>query len=130
MRQAVQGVVRDAGREHLHLILQPSKGPGVNDAVAVAMKFVAVRVRGFGKAAPTSSLHRKRETGKQRAGECLHFGRSESARRTCWLTCARSLPRKGSSSLRALPPSVGAIRCASAMLAASLATITVGWSIT
>ena len=45
VRQAGAKVVGVAAGEDLRLVLQPPKGAGVNDAVAVALKGIAVRVR-------------------------------------------------------------------------------------
>ncbi len=52
VRQARAEVVGVAAREDLRLVLQPPEGAGVNDAVAVALKRIAVRMRRLRIAAP------------------------------------------------------------------------------
>lgn len=47
MGQAVPKMIGDACREYLRLILQPPERAGMHHAVAVPLKFVAVRMRQF-----------------------------------------------------------------------------------
>ncbi len=51
MGEAVAEVVGVAAGENLRLGFEAAEGAGVNDAVAVALKVVAVGVRGLGEAA-------------------------------------------------------------------------------
>ena len=57
--EAVAEMVGQARSEDLGLCLQTAKGTGMNDAVAVALESVAVRVFGFGVSPPPASLYRK-----------------------------------------------------------------------
>jgi hypothetical protein len=52
-------VIGNAGRKNLRLVLQPPEGARVNDAVAVALKFVAVGMRELGILAAQRAGHRK-----------------------------------------------------------------------
>ena len=52
-------MVGEAGGEDLGLVLQPPEGAGVNDAVAVALEFVAIGMGQFGITAAPRPLHRK-----------------------------------------------------------------------
>ena len=127
VRQAVAEMVGDAGRKNLHLVFEAAEGPRVNDAVAIALELVAIRVRKLGVAASAALLHWK----AQSAGRGHFFwDKSSSALRAARLMLLRSLPRKGSRILRARAGSLGAIRRANAMVADSLETSSVGWSIT
>ncbi len=125
VRQPVAEMVGNAGRKDLHFILQPAEGAGVNDAIAIALEFVTVRVRKLGIAAAAASVYREAQ-----AGERVHFWvRSESALIAARLTLLRVLLRKGSSNLRARCGSLGSISSPSTIVAASLETRGVGWSI-
>ena len=62
--EAVAEVVGQPGSEDLGLILQPSKRPRVNYAVAVAAKFVAIGVRQFRIAAAAGALDRKAQAAR------------------------------------------------------------------
>jgi hypothetical protein len=57
--EAIAEVIGKPGGEDLGLVFQPAERPGVNYAVAVAAKFIAVRVRQFGIAPAAGALHRK-----------------------------------------------------------------------
>ena len=52
MRQPIAEVVGVAARENLRFCFEAAKGTGVNNAVAIALKVVAVRVRRFRKRRP------------------------------------------------------------------------------
>src|ERR1700687_2602518 len=94
VRQAVAEVVGDAGGEDLHLVFQTPEGTGVNDPVAVALEFVAVRVRELGITPAPASVHREAQTAERN-----HFwDMSESALMVTRLTLPRGLLRNGSSS--------------------------------
>jgi hypothetical protein len=54
--EAVAEVVGVAAGEDLRLGFQTAEGAGVDDAVTIALKVVAVRVRGFGAAASAGVL--------------------------------------------------------------------------
>jgi hypothetical protein len=59
MGQAIAEMIGQAGSEDLGLSLKPAEGTGMNYAVAVALKSIAVRVFGFGVSPPPASLYRK-----------------------------------------------------------------------
>jgi hypothetical protein len=48
MGQAIAEVIADAGSEDLGLVFQSPEGAGVDDAIAVALKVIAIGVRRFG----------------------------------------------------------------------------------
>ena len=52
VRQPVAEVIGELGRKNLRLILQPAKGARMNNAVAIALEDVAVRVLGLGVTSP------------------------------------------------------------------------------
>ncbi len=56
VRQASAEVVGVAAGEDLRLVLQPAKGAGMDDAVAVTLERIAIRMRRLGIAAPTRIL--------------------------------------------------------------------------
>src|SRR5258706_2644573 len=122
MGQAVAEVIGNPRRKGLRFIFQPAECVRVNDAVAITLKFVAVRMRQLRiPAAQTAG------DGKAQAAESGHFcGISESAVRAALLTLGRGLPRSGSSILRALAGSEFEISSANEMVASSLETMTVG----
>src|SRR5258708_24590855 len=120
--QAVAKMVGNARWKNLRLIFQSAEGVGVNDAIAIALKFVAVRMRQLRIPAAETAGDRKAQAAKSG-----HFcGRSESAVRAALLTLGRGLPRSGSRLLRARAGSEFAISSASEMVASSLGTMTVG----
>jgi len=57
--QAVAEMIGETGCEDLGFGLQPPEGPGMDDAVAVALEGVAVGMFGFRVAPAPASLHRK-----------------------------------------------------------------------
>ena len=57
VRQPVAEVVGVAAGENLRLRFQPAKGAGMDDAVAVALKVVAVGMRRLGMAASARVFH-------------------------------------------------------------------------
>ena len=57
--QAVAEVIGNAGRENLRLIFQPAKCPRMDYAVAIALEFVAVRMRKFRIEPAAALFHRK-----------------------------------------------------------------------
>ena len=59
MGEAIAKVVGKPRSEDLRLVFQTSKCPGVNYAVAVAPKFVAIGVRELRKAAAAGALNGK-----------------------------------------------------------------------
>ena len=61
VRQAVPEMVAEAWREYLGLGFQPAEGARMHDAVAVALKGVAVRMRRFRVTPPQAAFHRKTE---------------------------------------------------------------------
>src|SRR5260370_42083112 len=100
---------RKARREDLRLIVQPAECVGVNDAIAIALKFVAVRMRQLRIPAAQTAGDRKAQ-----AAESAHFcGISESAVRAALLMLGRGLPRSGSSILRVRAGSEFAVSAAS-----------------
>jgi hypothetical protein len=50
-------VIGETPGEDLRLVLKAAEGAGVNDAVAVALKIVTVRMRRLGIAAPERGLN-------------------------------------------------------------------------
>ncbi len=61
MGQAVAEMVAKAGREDLGFGFQAAESAGMDDAVAVALEGVAVRMGGFRIAPPSALCHRKAE---------------------------------------------------------------------
>jgi hypothetical protein len=57
MGQAVAKVIRIAAREDLSLRFQAAEGAGVHDAVAIALKVIAVRMGRFGMAPSSRIFH-------------------------------------------------------------------------
>ena len=49
MGQAIAEMIGESGRENLRLAFQPAKRSCMNDAIAIPLKVVAERMRGFGK---------------------------------------------------------------------------------
>src|SRR5260370_41274926 len=106
-------MVGNARRKNLRLIFQPAECVGVNDAIAIALKFVAVRMRQLRIPAAQTAADRKAQ-----AAESGHFcGISESAVSAALLTLGRALPRSGSSSFRARAGSECATSSANEMVA-------------
>src|ERR1700722_19749919 len=123
--QPVAEMVGDSGWKNLHFILQPAEGAGVDDAIAIALEFVTVGMRKLGIAAAAAPVHREAQ-----AGERVPFWvMSPSALIATRLILLRGLLRNGSSNLRARCGSLDSINSASTIVAASLETRGVGWSI-
>ena len=59
MGQAVAEMIGDAGREDLRLVFQTAKSARVDDAVAVALEGVAVRMPGLGISPPAGCFDGK-----------------------------------------------------------------------
>lgn len=59
VREPVAEVVGQTGSEDLRFILEPSERPGVNYAVAIAAKLVAIGMRKFRIAAAAGAFHWK-----------------------------------------------------------------------
>jgi len=60
MRQAGAVVIAFVIDEDLGLVYEPAKGGRVNDAIAVTLKFAAIRVRGLGmNPAPAAAVRRR-----------------------------------------------------------------------
>ncbi len=57
--EPVTEMVRDARRKDLGFVLQPAKGPRMDDAVAIALELAAVRMRQFGISPAAASLDGK-----------------------------------------------------------------------
>src|SRR5579872_28477 len=62
--QPITKVVGMAASENLSFCLKPAKGPGVNNAVAVTLKIVAIRMRRLGITASAGLLHPHRVVGE------------------------------------------------------------------
>src|SRR5580658_9438458 len=69
VRQAIAEVVGISARENLSLRLQAAEGASVNDAIAVALIVVAVRMRRLGMASSTGLFNMHRVVGEH--GESL-----------------------------------------------------------
>jgi len=123
MCQPVAEMIGDACRENLCLILQPPEGMAMNDAIAVALEFVPVRMLRLRILAAPRLINREAQ-----APGCGHFefGISDSKVMALPLMFARGLFRKGSRSLRARAGSDFMINSAKAMVACSLDTRMVG----
>ncbi len=52
-------------REDLCLIFEPAKSAGMNDPVAIALKFVSEGMREFRVAAAAAALHRESKMGER-----------------------------------------------------------------
>ena len=65
MRQAVAEMIGKVGGENLRLVFQPPESPRMHDAVAIALKFVAVGMGKFGIAAPARPFDRKAKLGER-----------------------------------------------------------------
>ncbi len=61
MRQTVAEVIGESRREHLRLVFQAPERAGMNDAVAIALKFIAIRMGELRITAASRALHRKPE---------------------------------------------------------------------
>src|SRR5437660_3304472 len=72
MRQAVAEVIGVAPGEDLRLGLKPSKGAGVNHAIAVALEIVAVGVRRLSKA-PSAGLRHLDRVSRQHGGSLRKY---------------------------------------------------------
>ena len=59
MGQTIAEVIRQALGEHLSLVLQPPEGARMHDAVAVSLKFVAVRMGKLRVTTAACTRHRK-----------------------------------------------------------------------
>ena len=57
-------MIGKTGRKHLGLIFQAPERAGVHDAVAIALKVVAIRMWKFGIAAAAAAFHWKPEMGE------------------------------------------------------------------
>ena len=97
VREPIPEVIGDARGEDLSLVLQPAEGARVNNAIAVALKGVAVRMAGLGIPQPARRLDRKPEMSRHRVvrhelrrhfkrGECYFRGRLFIAVTAIWLT--------------------------------------------
>src|ERR1700683_4254585 len=62
--EPVAKVVRITARENLRLIFESAKGAGMDDAVTIALKVVAVGVRRFREAASAGMFHMDRVAGQ------------------------------------------------------------------
>ena len=52
-------MIEESRGEHLCLVFEPPEGAGVHDAVAVALKVVAIGMSEFRKTAPERPFHRE-----------------------------------------------------------------------
>ena len=77
--QAVAKVIGEAAGKDLGLGFQPAKGAGVDDAVAVALKVVAIGMLGLGNAASAGLLHPHGVVGQH--GESLALGSTSMSAR-------------------------------------------------
>ena len=115
-------MIRDAGRENLRLVLQPAKSARMDDAVAIALEFIAVRMGELGIASAAA-----RRNGEPQTGQPAHLqGISLASLMAVLLIGPRGLLRKGMSSLQARCASLLASNSPSASVASSLETSTVG----
>lgn len=124
MGEPVAEMIGKAGREDLRLGFQTPESACVNDAIAVALKGVAVRMAGFGIAAAQTALNPESKP-FEHAERGYWPGISDTALMAAWLigpACVRS----GSSSLRASAGLVRAIPLANAMVACSFEMRAVG----
>ena len=132
----VAKMIGNAGRKYLCFVFQAPESPGVDDAVAIALELAAVSVRQLGIAPAPAVLNGKTQTAQpvhRWAAHCrpVHLQVSELSNvMAALLTALRVLVRSGSTNLRARAQSLVWSRLASARVAASFETITVGWSIT
>ena len=85
MREAVPEVIGDCGGEDLRFVFQAAESARMDDAVAIALKGVAVRMPGFGISAPARGLNGKPEMTQHSSG-CYFCGRSFIASMAIWLT--------------------------------------------
>src|SRR5580700_6613168 len=97
----------------------------MDQAVAVPLEFAPVGMRQFRVSPASAGLDRKTQ-----AAEPVHCDRELSKVMAALLTALRVLVRSGSTSFLARLGSLSLTRSASARMAASFETITVGWSIT
>jgi hypothetical protein len=68
--QSIAEVIGDARREHLRLIFQAPKSPRVQHAVAIALKFVAIRMRKFRVAPPSGLFGAETQVRERSIGGC------------------------------------------------------------
>jgi hypothetical protein len=97
MGQPIAKVIGETGRKNLSLVFQPPESPCVNDAVAVTLKFVAIRMTRLRIPSAAGTIHWKAEPAEP-GHFCDMSARAVTAER---LIGPRSLLRSGSSSLRA-----------------------------
>jgi hypothetical protein len=71
MGEAIAEMIGETGGEDLRFILKPSKSAGVDDAVAVTLKFVPVRVREFGITASPRALHGEAQVSENGSGHLV-----------------------------------------------------------
>ena len=121
VRQPVAEVIGYSGRENLCLVLQPAKRPRVDYAIAVTLEFAAIGMRKFGVDPSKAPLNRKTQ-----ARQPVHRDNSLSKVIAARLTALRVLVRRGSTNFLARGRSVVFSRSASASVAVSLETSTVG----
>lgn len=115
-------MIGKSGGEDLRLIFQAAESPRVDDSVAIALKIAAIGVWQFRIAAASRTRR-----GKTQPAKPVHCGGRLLARLiAALLTPPWVLPRSGSISCRARLGSLFLIRSASASVAASLETRTVG----
>jgi hypothetical protein len=56
VRQPIAEMIAKPGRKNLGFALQPTKCPGMNDAVAIPLEIVAIGMWGFRKLAPAQAF--------------------------------------------------------------------------
>ncbi len=84
VRQAGAEVVGVAAGEDLRLVLQPAKGARVDDAVAIALEWIAIRMRRLGIAASARIFdadgirgeHKRSVAGKEFAATGISVGKN------------------------------------------------------
>src|ERR1700678_3422981 len=59
MGEPVAKMVRDSGGENLGFVFKAAKSPRMDNAVAIALEFAAIRMRKFGISPATASFSRK-----------------------------------------------------------------------
>lgn len=70
-------MIMKARAEDLSFVFQSPEGPGVNDAVAITLKIVPVRVRQFRIPASQTLLYRKSEMSEWAQGQRVVTGLQE-----------------------------------------------------
>ena len=125
--EPIPKMIRDAGRKDLGFIFKASKSPRMDDTVAIALELTAVSMPQFGISPAAASLDWKTQAAEPANRRRIHFcGRELAKVMAALLTALRVLVRSGSTSFLARCGSLVLIRSASAKMAASFETNTVG----